>query len=143
MRLHQPERRDRARVTDPTLTTLADGRVQITLDNVSNWFLRWLGLWVQFLIRTDVVIQASSFPSTRIPAEPGPYPPQPMDKSDAIFLGAVSPASPSLGIPVYPGKFSPTINIPSDRGDDAHSVHGLGLSGSIPQDPTGSMTPAF
>jgi hypothetical protein len=143
------------RVWDPTHTTLPDGRVQITLDNTSNWYLRWLGLWVQFLDPNDVVIPASQLPDDTYPVpagsslQPGPYPRVNTDVSDALFLGAVSNALAIAGIPVYPGKFAPVVNIPKTAATMRVLYTGIGQSGSNPQDPTGiygagiAMTVAF
>ena len=121
-------------VTQPQITPLDDNRIQVTLDNVSNWFLRWLGVWVQFLAPDGTAIPLSQLPADTYPAEPGPYP-RPQDKADAMFLGVVSPAVAILGIPVYPGQFAPTVNIPTSASTMRILYTGLGLSGSIPQDP--------
>jgi hypothetical protein len=141
-------------VSQPTFKMLADGRVQATLDNVSNWFLRYLAVYVQFLRPDDTqnpIIQVSQLPGDTLPSEqPGPYPRQGwLDKPDALFVGILPPALAVCGIPVYPGQFAPTINIPRE----AHAMRifyaGLGLSGSTPAAPesiTGvgiGMTVAF
>ncbi|HZY08971.1 MAG TPA: hypothetical protein VFE69_14540, partial [Ilumatobacteraceae bacterium] len=75
-------------VTQPVISVLSDGRVQVTLDNVSNWFLRYLGMWVQFIAPDGkTVIPLSQLPNDTFPAEPGPYPRSgSLDKSDAMFL---------------------------------------------------------
>jgi hypothetical protein len=137
-------------VTQPGLDTLDDGRVQATLTGVSNWFLRYLGLWVQFLDPNGKVIDASALPNDTFPAEPGPYPrPHTLDKDDALFLGVVSPAVAICGIPVYPGQFAPTLNIPKSAQTMRILYAGLGQTGSIPADPAGiigvgvGMTAAF
>lgn len=143
------------RVWDPTHTTLPDGRVQVTLDNTSNWYLRWLGLWVQFLDPNGAVIEAKDLPDDTYPVpagsslQPGPYPRLNTDVSDALFLGAVSNALAIAGIPVYPGKFAPVVNIPMTAATMRVLYTGIGQSGSNPQDPTGiygagiAMTVAF
>jgi hypothetical protein len=123
-------------VSQPTFQLLPDGRVQVTLDNVSNWFLRYLAIYVQFMRPDDPqnpVIQAADLPSDTLPEEnpPGPYPRQGWpDKSDALFVGVVSPAFAICGIPVYPGQYAPKIIIPKE----AHAMRifytGLGASGS-------------
>jgi len=138
-------------VSQPDVQTLGDGRVQVTLDNVSNWFLRYLGMWVQFIEADGVtVIQASQLPADTFPAEPGPYPrAHSLDKSDALFLGVVSPAVAVLGLPVYPGQFAPTLRIPKAASTMRIFYAGLGQAGSIPADPAGiigvgtGMTAAF
>ena len=139
-------------VSQPDITSLGDGRVQVTLDNVSNWFLRYLGVWVQFLgpNPNEPPLPLSTLPNDTFPAEAGPYPRKDsLDKDDAIFLGVVSPAVAICGIPVYPGQFSPTINIPKSAQTMRILYAGLGQSGSIPADPVGiigvgvGMTAAF
>ncbi|HKA36220.1 MAG TPA: hypothetical protein VKH43_05330 [Thermoanaerobaculia bacterium] len=122
------------RVWDPDHSTLQDGRVQVTLNSVSNWFLRWLGIWVQFLGPNGDVLAASALPSDTYPSEPGPYP-RSQDKSDALFLGVVPPAFAILGVPVYPGSFSPRVRIPASASTMRVLYTGLGLSGSLPEDP--------
>jgi hypothetical protein len=145
-------------VGQPTIKTLSDGRVQVKLDNVSNWFLRWLGLWVQFLDPNGNAIQLSAFnggPAPYVPDDllpdsnlPGPYP-RGIDKSDAMFLGVVAPATTLFGIPVSPGQFSPTLRIPDNASAMRILYAGPGLSGSRPQEPAGiygagiGMTVAF
>jgi hypothetical protein len=139
-------------VSQPGITVLDDGRVQVVLDIVSNWFLRYLGMWVQFVGPNgdDDIIPVSNLPNDTFPKEPGPYPRAgSLDKSDAIFLGVVSPAVAVAGIPVYPGQFAPTLNIPKSAQTMRILYGGLGQSGSIPADPTGiigvgiGMTAAF
>jgi hypothetical protein len=142
-------------VSQPTFELLADGRVQATLDNVSNWFLRFLAIYVEFVRPDDPqnpIIQASDLPIDTLPEEEpsGPYPRSNWpDKPDALFVGVVPPALAVCGIPVYPGQFAPKIIIPKE----AHSMRifyaGLGASGGFPADPqdiTGvgvGMTVAF
>ncbi|HKU85560.1 MAG TPA: hypothetical protein VJV77_04400 [Casimicrobiaceae bacterium] len=139
-------------VSQPDITQLGDGRVQVTIDNVSNWFLRYLGVWVQFLgpNPNDPPLQLHTLPNDTFPAESGPYPRSgSLDKDDAIFLGVLSPAVAICGVPVYPGQFSPTINIPKSAQTMRILYAGLGQSGSIPADPAGiigvgvGMTAAF
>lgn len=121
-------------VTPPDVSQTSDGRTQIVLDDVSNWFLRYLGLWVQFLDPNGNVLPLSGLPNDTFPAEPGPYP-RTQDKADAMFLGVVASAVAVCAIPVYPGSFSPTLNIPTSASSVRIFYTGLGLSGSIPQEP--------
>ena len=120
-------------VTDPLFSSATDGRIQVTLDNVSNWFLRWLGVWVQFLDANGVVLKVNTLPADTYPAAPGPYP-RPGDMPDAIFLGVVSPALTLMGIPIQPGGFSPTVNMPTTAHSMRIAYTGMGLSGSTPKD---------
>src|SRR5436190_8039447 len=115
-------------VSTPTFSMAPDGRQQITLDNVSNWFLRWLGVWVQFIDANQMTIAAKDLPPDTCPGEPGPYP-RFVDKSDAIFLGVVPPAFTLLGIPIQPGAFSPLVNLPPQASSMRIFYTGLGLSG--------------
>ena len=138
------------RAWEPDHTVLADNRVQVTLNNCSNWYFRWLGVWAQFLDQNDAPILASALPSDTYPAGPGPYPRKTgEDVSDALFLGVVPNAASILGIPAWPGKFAPTVNIPTSAARMRLFYTGIGQSGSLPQDPTDiygagiAMTVAF
>jgi hypothetical protein len=126
-------------VTSPSIFTAPDGRIAITLDELSNWFLRWLGVWVQFVDPNGNVIPASALPVDTYPGERGPYP-RSSDVPDAIFLGVVSPALTILGIPVNPGSFAPTIYVPKTAASMRIFYTGAGQSGSAPQQPTGIYT---
>ena len=134
-------------VSEPTIATLADGRVQVQVDNISNWFLRYLGMWVQFVDPAGNVLPASSLPSDTLadPFDlPGPYPRSGwLDKDDALFVGILSPALAVAGIPVYPGQFSPTINIPKAAQTMRILYAGLGETGSIPADPAKIIAPGI
>ena len=135
------------RIGQPDTQVLADGRVQVTLDNVSNWFLRYLAMWVQFLGPDGSVVPASEIPSDTFSASRE----RSLDKPDDVlfFLGVVPPAFAVCGIPVEPGAFSPTIKIPKQAQTMRIFYSGLGLSGSVPADPAGivgvgiGMTVAF
>jgi hypothetical protein len=100
---------------------------------VSNWFLRWLGVWVQFIDANQTVIPLNKVENDTYPAEPGPYP-RSQDRADAMFLGAVSPALTIAGIPIEPGAFSPTINMPRNAASMRIFYTGIGLAGSMPRD---------
>jgi hypothetical protein len=120
-------------VTDPVISTASDGRIKITLNNISNWFLRWLGVWVQFIDPNGNVIEVSTLPADTCPGAPGPYP-RGVDWPNAIFVGVVPPAFTLLGIPVQPGVFSPVVNVPRSASSVRILYGGLGLSGSQQQD---------
>ena len=120
-------------VDNPSFAVLSDGRAQVTLDNVSNWFLRWLGVWVQFFDGNENAILASALPNDTYPLSPGPYP-RAGDQSSAIFLGVQSPAFTLLGIPIQPGAFSAKVNMPLNAQRMRVMYTGLGLSGSALQD---------
>jgi hypothetical protein len=124
------------KVWDPTgLTTLGDGRVQVTLDGVQNWFLRFLGMWIQFIDANGNVIATSKLPGDTLSTVDRQ--PSGLDKDDALFVGVLPPPATLWGIPVSAGKFVPVVKIPSD----AHTMRifygGLGGSGSTPDDPAG------
>ena len=125
-------------VSNPDFAQRADGRISVTLDNVSNWFLRWLGVWVQFLDANGNVLQLKDLPGDTYPSEPGPYP-RTQDLPDAMFLGIVSPAFTILGVPIQPGSFSPTLYLPTSGASAVASIRvlytGIGLAGSMPLQP--------
>ncbi len=126
-------------VYDPTnISTLGDGRVQVTVGGVVNWYLRWLGMWLQF-VEPDgkTIIQTAALPSDTLPNQPGAGG---LDKADAKFAGVLGPPTAFLGIPVSAGTFAPVVNIPKA----AHTMRvfygGAGLSGSTPPDAPEEIT---
>jgi len=73
-------------VGNPSMSVTGDGRAEITLDELSNWFLRWLGVWVQFLDKQGNPLPLKGLPDDTYPAEPGPYP-RSSDDANTMFLG--------------------------------------------------------
>ena len=99
---------------DSAYSVLGDGRVQVSLDVAYNWFLRWLGVYVQFVDPNGNVIKTTSLPNDTLPNQPGPYPRQPLDPDDTvIFADMVSSATTVLGVPVYPGSVPTVVKIPT------------------------------
>ncbi len=128
-------------VVDPSFTTAPDGkRIQITLDNVSNWFLRYLGVWVQFFDANGSAILSKNLPPDTYPVSDPDFDPRSQDKPDAIFLGIVPPPFTVSAVPMFAGSFSPKIYVPTDAQRVRILYTGLGLGGSPPEDPTGIYT---
>ena len=124
------------------MSRLDDGRIQVTIDGVANWFLRWLGMWVQFVDQNGNVLPSSSLPSDTL-AGPAVAHPSGLDKADALFVGVLAPPSTIVGIPVYPGHFSPVVKIPTGAATMRVFYGGLGQSGSLPDDPAGIIGPGL
>jgi hypothetical protein len=120
-------------VGNPSMSVAADGRAEITLGELSNWFLRWLGVWVQFVDKKGKVLPLKGLPNDTFPAEPGPYP-RSSDKPHTMFLGVVPPAFALFGIPVQAGSFAPKIRVPKAASSVRIFYTGLGLAGREPQE---------
>lgn len=123
-------------VYDPTgFGTASGNRVQVTVGGVSNWYLRWLGMWLQF-VRLDgtTVIPTASLPSDTLPDQPNAGS---LDQVDAKFVGMLGPPTAFLGIPVSAGTFAPVVNIPNDASTMRVFYGGAGLAGSAPNAPAG------
>lgn len=103
------------------------GTVKVTLDNVNNWYLRWLGVWLQFRSAdNNKLIPIADLPPDTLQGRTGP---SPMDRPYAMFAGMMPPVSVLAGIPIDPGSFAPTIRIPSSAASTEVIYGGLGLSG--------------
>lgn len=113
-------------VRQPQVAPAEGGRVQVTMDNVANWFFRWLGAWVQFLDPNGKVLAASGLPEDTLESHRGRHPAG-LDKQDALFVGVLPQATAVLGIPVAAGQIAPVITIPQQ----AHTMRMLyaGLGG--------------
>ncbi len=115
-------------VTQPGIGTSPEGNPQITFNNVANWFLRFLGVYVQFVDRYGKVVPASSLPSDTVPDRNASLG---LDRGNALFAGIVPPVFSIAGIPIYPpGSFSFLVNMPSDASTVNVFYAGLGFSGS-------------
>ncbi|MFS0756871.1 twin-arginine translocation signal domain-containing protein [Noviherbaspirillum sp. 1P10PC] len=113
-------------VGQPTVTN-EGGTVKVTLDNVNNWYLRWLGVWLQFRSGDgNKLIPIADLPPDTLQGRTGP---SPMDRPYAMFAGMMPPVSVLAGIPIDPGSFAPTIRIPSSAASTEVLYGGLGLSG--------------
>jgi hypothetical protein len=115
-------------VSQPVVSSGPDGRVQVTLNNVANWFLRYLGMYVQFVDRNGDVIPKEELPGDTIPDRDAHFP---VDRENALFGGIIPPVYSSAGIPVYPpGGLSVVVNVP-DRAATMNVFYaGAGGSGS-------------
>jgi hypothetical protein len=110
----------------PTVTN-EGATVKVTLDNVNNWFLRWLGVWLQFRqAGSNDLIPIASLPADTLEGRTGP---SRMDRPFAMFVGMMPPVSVLAGIPIDPGSFAPTIKIPPGAASTEVLYGGLGLSG--------------
>lgn len=118
-------------VTQPAVSD-AGGAISITLDNVNNWFLRWLGMYVRFY-GTDPA--AGPIPTSQLPADTlstfqGAHP-LGSDTATALFVGMLSPADTLAGIPYLPGNFKSVIKKPAQAASMEVLYGGLGKAGSV------------
>jgi hypothetical protein len=84
-----------------TATVTPDSKVTL---NFTNWYLHWLGVYIQFY-NGDNVVPASQLPG--ISALPF------LDQGDALFLGIVTPEFTIYGIPVMNSKLSVEFTFPT------------------------------
>lgn len=118
-------------VTQPGIDGSA-GALSITLGNVENWFLRWLGVWLRFY-GTDPnagPIPAAQLPANTLSTFQGTHP-FGSDTVDALFVGTLPPVGSVAGIPYSPGTFSAVIKKPAQAASMEVLYGGLGLSGSL------------
>ncbi|MBV8832633.1 MAG: hypothetical protein JO108_25815 [Acidobacteriaceae bacterium] len=112
--------------SDPDVAT-QNGSVQVTFNNVSNWFLRYLGMYLQFVDRDGNVIPAASLPKNTLPDGVTPQ----LNRGNALFAGIVGPVFSVAGIPIYPpGRVSVIVNVPPDAATINVFYAGQGGSGS-------------
>ncbi len=124
---HQRNGETGLQVTQPGVAILPGNRVQITLNNVSNWFLRFLGMYLQFIDRDGVVIPASQLPPDTVADHAAG-----LDRGNALFAGIVPPVFSVAGIPVYPpGQISVVVNVPPAAATINVFYAGMGGSGSL------------
>ena len=113
-------------VRQPKVALAESGRVEVTIDNVANWFFRWLGVWVQFLDQEGKVLAASGLPVDTLESHPGRHP-MGLDKQDTLFVGVLPQATAVMGIPVAPGQSAAVIAIPTQAA--AMRLYYAGLGG--------------
>jgi hypothetical protein len=107
------------------------GRFQITFNNVVNWYLRFLGVYFQFVDANGNVIPKSQLPPDTLPAGNSS-----LDRGNALYAGAIPTAFSIAGIPCFPpGEFATLVNLPSQASTVNAFYAGFGLSGSQ-DDPT-------
>lgn len=109
-----------------------DGAVTITLGNVENWFLRWLGVWVRFYgtDRSAGPIPVAQLPANTLSTFQGAHP-RGSDTPTALFVGILPQAETIAGVPFAPGKFEPAIRKPAQAASMEVLYGGMGLSGSL------------
>lgn len=98
--------------------------IQVTLTN-ANWYLRWIGVWLQFLDANRNVIPVSQLPSNTIP---GGNPTS--NTTNELFGTMVSPEFTILAIPVDAGYATLTFNMPPNASSVRILGSGLG-TGSV------------
>lgn len=116
------------------MTTQADGRVLVSLPLIQNWFLRFLGMWVQFLDANGKVIPVAQLPAGTIPGETVVQ--SGLSTPNTVFLGVLPPAYTIAGIPVGPGVAFPTWVMPLEASGARFYLAGIGFNGSW-HDPEG------
>lgn len=108
-----------------SLTTSVAPDDQVTL-NFTNWYLRWLGVYIQFY-NGDSVVHASQVPG--ISALPF------LDQGDALFLGILTPEFTIYGIPVMSSKLPVDFTFPTGVASSAVILaSGLGSGSHTFQD---------
>ena len=115
-------------LSQPGVTNNPDGSVTLTLNNFSNWFLRFLGMYIQFVGPDGNVIPLSSL--TRSDIFPGAEPLASLDLADAYFSGVLPPAFAVAGIPVAPGGYSITVKLPTTASTLRVFFGGIGGNGA-------------
>lgn len=110
-------------VNQPTVQA-ENGSVVITLDNVNNWFLRWLGVWVQFTDAQSKVIPVANLPAGTLEGWSGRGP---LDLPNALFAGMMPPVNVLAGVPIDPGTFAPVLRMPPGAQSMQVFYGGLGV----------------
>ncbi len=118
------------KVGKPEVTENPEGSATVVLNNFSNWFLRYLGMYIQFTGPNGQVIPTSTLDRGQI--FPGPSVPlSELDLEDnAFFGGLIAPPFTVLGIPVTPGTYSVTVNFPPEASELKIFFGTLGFNGS-------------
>jgi hypothetical protein len=115
----------------PAIDFEDDGRVRVTLNNVNNWYLRFLGVYIQFLDANDKVIPASELPRDTLPDRDSPLSPT-LDRENALFAGIIPPVYSVAGVPIYPpGQISVIVKVPTAAATMNIFYAGAGGSGSV------------
>ncbi len=86
-------------------TVVSGDTVAVTL-NFTNWYLRWLGLYIQFYDGQNNPVPTSNIPS-------GISASKPLDTPDATYLGVLTPEFTIYGIPVQNSKNQVTFQWPT------------------------------
>lgn len=110
------------RVTSDVTET--NNQVTVTL-NFENWYLRWLGVYVQFLDSNYNVIPVAKLPSG-ISASPA------QDTKNEVFLGVITPEFVIYGIPCQESKLQVNFTFPTNVASSAKILaSGLGFGGGF------------
>lgn len=119
-------------VTQPGVVDRGGGAIDISLGNVNNWFLRWLGMWVRFYGPDPATgaIPASQLPADTLGNAQGARPPG-SDTVTALFAGMLPPVDTVAGIPFSPGTLTVQVKKPPQAASMEVLYGGLGKSGSL------------
>ena len=112
----------------------ASGAVRVTLTNITNWFLRFLGVWAQFYDANDQPISLANLPPGTIVNRDNAS--ADLDKEYTALLALLPPPYTLAGIPIAPGLVSPALLLPKSVHTVAFQFAGLGFNGSW-DDPDG------
>lgn len=115
-------------VNAPGVTNNADGTVTLTLNNFSNWFLRFLGMYIQFVAPSGDVIPLANLNRSQI--FPANAPDQNLDLAEAYFGGILPPPFAVAGIPVSPGTYSVAVQFPGAASTVRVLFGGIGGNGA-------------
>lgn len=111
----------------PVVTPVESGAVKVAIDQ-SNWFLRFLGIYVQFIDANGNAIATKDLPAGTIPGQSTPQ--KALDLSDTSFLGVLPPAYTLAGIPIGPGFSNSGFVIPPSAASVRFYLAGIGFNGT-------------
>ena len=98
-----------------------DGSVPVTL-NLENWYLRWLGVWVQFLDSNGKVVPVKNLPSSLTHQGNG------VNTENEVYFGVITPEFVIYAIPIQESKSTVTFNFPTGVASQAKVLaSGLGF----------------
>jgi len=107
-------------------TSTSGNTVTVTL-NCTNWYLRWLGVYVQFYDANGVVVPTSKVPGISAHTD--------FDTPTSSYIGYVTPEFTIFGIPVMQSKDAITFTFPTSVATSASILaSGLGLGSHTFQD---------
>lgn len=121
-------------VSQPGVMNHSDGSNTLTLNNFSNWFLRFLGMYIQYIGPDQQPIPLSKLNRSEI--FPGNAPLSSLDltgstaDNQAFFGGILPPAFAVAGIPVAPGNYSIAVQFPTAASTIKVFFGGIGGNGS-------------
>ncbi len=111
-------------------TSVSGDTVTVTL-NFTNWYLRWLGLFIQFYDANGKVV-----PKSKLPPGIGDNNAFGLDTQNSeVFIGTITPEFTIFGIPVQASKNAVTFPFPTSVASSANILaSGLGLGSHTHQD---------